>query len=107
MTLHDNLNRENYHISQAVQNTHDQLSDIISSPIIDSMTHDVDREASKSTVKLESEQEQWAQTAADDPTEKLDLVSREEEKDCGLEEDVSTCEILNIQSEYIQIRQIF
>jgi hypothetical protein len=57
---------------------------------------------------LESEQQQGVQTAAGDSTEKLDLVSREADRNCGQEEDVSTCEVLNIHyDKYIQIQQIF
>lgn len=85
--LHDNLNRKTYQISKTVQNTHDQLSYIISSHFIDSLSHDVDTEecngtatdclttsglSQNQTAILESGQHQGVQTAAGDPTEKLD-----------------------------------
>jgi hypothetical protein len=104
LSLHDNLNREIYQISKTVQNTDDQLSDTISSNFIDSMSHDVDTEASNGTatgcptisVRLqnqtaisESGQQQGVQTAAGNPTEKLDSVSREVDKEYDPEEDVS------------------
>ena len=114
MTLHNKLNQESYQISETVQNTHDLIGDIISSHFIDSLSHDVETEACNGTatdclttsVRLQNEtailengQQQGVQTAADNPTEKLDLVSREEDKNCGPEEDVSTCEVLNIHSD--------
>ena len=123
MTLHDRLKQESYQISKTVQNTHDQRTDIISSHFIDSMSHDVYTEASKGTANdclttsvpsenqtamLECGQQQGVQTATDDLTEKLDLVSREQDRDCGPEEDVSTCEVLNIHSnKYTLIQQTF
>jgi type II secretory pathway component PulK len=72
------------------------------------MSHDVDTEASngtangcptisvrsqKQTAILESGQQQGVQTAVSDPTEKFDLVSTKEDKDCGPEEEVRTCEV--------------
>jgi len=48
------------------------------------------------TAILDSGQQQGVQIAAGESTEKLDLVSREGDSDCGPEEDVSTCEVLNI-----------
>jgi hypothetical protein len=48
---------------------------------------------------LESGQQQGVQTAAGNPTEKLDLGSRKEENNCGPEKAVSTCEILNTHSD--------
>jgi len=108
VTLHDNLNQKSYQISRTVQNTHDQLSDIISSHFIDRMNHDVDTESCDGTATdclttlvpsqnqsatLESGQVQGVQKAAGEPTETLDLVRREEDKDCSPEEDVSAYEV--------------
>lgn len=60
------------------------------------------------TAILENGQQKEVQTAAGDPTEKLESVSREEDKDCGREEDVSTCEVLNTHPDiYTQIRHTF
>jgi hypothetical protein len=103
LSLHDNLNRKTYKIFKTVQNTDDHLSDIISSHCINSMSHDADTEAINGTATdclttsvrsenrtaiLESGQQQELQTAAGDLTEKLDLVSREEDRNCGTEGDV-------------------
>jgi hypothetical protein len=85
------------------------------------MSHDADREASKDTATdrrtsvrsqnqtaiLESGQQKGVKFSAGNPTEKLDSVSREADKDCGPGEDVSTCEVLNIHDEkHTQIRYI-
>ena len=60
------------------------------------------------TAILESGQQQGVQTAAGDSTEKLDSVSREVDVDCGPQDSVSACEILNIHSgKYTQIHHIF
>ena len=123
MSLHDNINRDSYQTSKTVQNTHDRMSGIISYYLIDSVSDDVDTEATNGTATdclttsvpshnqtaiLESGQEQGVLTTAGEPTETLDSVSREEDKDCGSEEDVSTCEVLNTHSEkYTQIRHTF
>jgi hypothetical protein len=123
VTLHDNLHQQSYQISKTVQNTHDQTSDTVPSYFIDSVSPDVDTEACNPsandclttsvrsqnlTAILESGQQQVMRIAAGDPTEELDSVSREVDKDCGPEEDVSTCKFLNIHShKYPPIQQIF
>jgi broad-specificity NMP kinase len=123
VNLHDNLNQQSYQISKTVHNTHGQISDIISSYGIDSASHDVETKAcnrsaadclttsvrsQNQTAILESGQQQGVHTAAGDRTEELDSVSREGHKDCGPEEDVSTCKIFNIhRDKYTQIQHIF
>ena len=60
------------------------------------------------TAILDSGQQQGVQTAACDQTEKFDSVSREVDVDCGPQDGVSACEILNIHSgKYTQIHYIF
>jgi hypothetical protein len=60
------------------------------------------------TVLLESVQQQGVRTAAGDSTDELDSVSREVDKDCGPEAEVSAFKVLNIHSDkYAQIQQIF
>jgi hypothetical protein len=114
VTLHDNLKQGSFQISKAVQNTHDQISDIISSCSVGSASHDVETEAcnrsaadhlttsvqsQNQTAILEREQQQGVRTAAGDSTDQLDSVSREVDVDCGRVRDVSTCKVSNIYSD--------